>query len=156
MSHLVRRIILVVLIICALVACRQPVGSIDNDGSGNGSGIEYDFLMLRPNRILYEVNAGAGDGIFNRNTDLKIFVADSTGFRTLDNFDNGLLLEVIFNPGMSSEKKTTINTYFPFSEAGRYVIRGTYGGKSDEYSVEVRGTYVNPGDGNDFFDFIWL
>jgi len=144
-------IIFVFLVIVS--GCRQPVGVLTQAG---GSGAAYDFLLLRPNRILYEVNAGAGDGIFDRQADLRVFVADSGGFRPLNPGDGGLLLEVIYNPGLASQVITPIGTHFPFSEAGRYVIRGTYDDKIDEYSIEVRGDYVNPGDGGDFFDFIWL
>jgi len=140
--------------------CSQPVGDLSpnakgGNGNGNGTGVYYDFLMLRPNRILYDADGGA-DGRFDRQADLRVFVADNGEYRSLDPVDRFLTIEVIENPGMTSENITVVNTHHVFSLPGRYVIRGTYNGYSDEYSVEVRGSFINPGDGSDFVDMIWL
>jgi hypothetical protein len=156
--------LLIVFLALCLSGCRQPVGSISpgSDGSGgNGNGVgnpvrnNYEFLMLRPNRILYEADGGA-DGRFDRLNDLRVFVADNGEFIPLASTDPALIIEVIENPGMSSEAVTAVNTHFPFALPGRHLIRGTYHGFTDEYSIEVRGTYVNPGDGSEFVDIIWL
>jgi len=163
MRHILTFLLLIFLTVCVLTGCPQPAGSINNNGgggNGNGNGdggTIYDFLMLRPNRILYELDGGV-DGRFSRADDLRVFVADDEGYRSLDPYADGLKLEIIMNPGMpSSETVTEIkNSYFPFSEAGRHVIRGTYGGKTDEYSIEVRGSLVNPGEGSGFVEIIWL
>lgn len=142
-----------------LTGCTQPVGDIvhnsSGNGSGNGNGVNYDFLMLRPNRILYDADGGA-NGRFDRQADLRVFVADNGEFKSLDPADSLLTIEVIENPGLNSEVITAVNTHHIFSLPGRYIIRGTYNEQSDEYSIEVRGSFVNPGDGSDFVDIIWL
>jgi len=145
---------LIIILALFVYGCRQPVGSI-TDG-GNGSNTTYDFLMLRPNRLLYDADGGV-DSRFDRKHDLRVFVADKDGFKNIDTNDPGLILEIVLNPGMISESTSVItNGYFPFSEPGRHIIKGTYEGKTDEYSIEVRGVLTNPGDGNDFFEIIWL
>ncbi|MCL2276910.1 MAG: hypothetical protein FWC21_03340 [Treponema sp.] len=148
--------------LCFFAACSEPVGNLDGSGNGNGNGggnggsVMYDFLMLRPNRILYDADGGA-NGRFDRSADLRIFLADNGEFKSIDPSDSGLTLEVIENPGLTSETVTVINNgYHPFSIPGRYIIRGTYGSNIDEYSIEVRGSFVNPGEGSDFVDIIWL
>jgi len=135
--------------LCVITSCAPPVGSIINDRS------KYDFLMLRPNRILYEVDGGI-DGRFDRAEDLKVFVAEKGNYRSLDPSDPKLKLEIIMNPGLMAESITEIITHFPFSEPGRHIIRGTYGDKTDEYSIEVRGSLVNPGEGSNFIAVEWL
>ena len=135
--------------------CKQPVGSL-SDSEGGGSKTTYDFLMLRPNRLLYDTDGGM-DSRFDRKNDLRVFYADKDGFKNIGNDDPKLILEIVLNPGMMSESTSVIkNGYFPFSEPGRHVIKGTYEGKTDEYSIEVRGVLSNPGDGGDFFEIIWL
>jgi len=149
---------LIIILALFVYGCSQPVGSITPGGNGNTT---YDFLMLRPNRLLYDADGGA-DSRFDRKNDLRVFLADKEGFKNIDNNDPKLLLEIILNPGMISETTAVItNGYFPFSEPGRHLIRGTYEKgtkeeKTDEYSIEVRGVLTNPGDGNDFFEIIWL
>jgi len=140
--------------------CKQPVGSLSGN-EGGGSKTTYDFLMLRPNRLLYNADGGM-DSRFDRKQDLRVFLADKDGFKNIGNDDPRLILEIILNPGMMSESTSVIkNGYFPFSEPGRHLIRGTYDRdtkdeKTDEYSIEVRGVLSNPGDGGDFFEIIWL
>jgi len=151
-------VILILLVLCGFSSCIEPVGYIDSNGNGigNGSGSQYEFLMLRPNRILYDVNSGA-DSRFSRQQDLSVFLADNGEFKKIETSDSGLILEVIENPGLNSETITVVNNgYYVFSIPGRYLIRGTYNEKSDEYSVEVRGSFINPGEGSDFVDIIWL
>jgi len=171
MRRILTFLLLIFFSICVITGCSQPAGSINKNGEGGGGGngngngngngggdgdsrTTYDFLMLRPNRILYELDGGK-DGRFDRAADLRVFVADDEGYRSLDLFDPGLKLEIIMYPGLT-EIVTVINSHFPFSEAGRHVIRGTYDGKTDEYSIEVRGTLVNPGDGSGFIEMEWL
>jgi len=158
MRHLLTEL-LIIIFSSVIIGCGSPVGSI-SDGGGNGgdggSGRgQYDFLMLRPKRILYEVDGGV-DGRFSRADDLTVFVADDNGYRSLDLSDPGLKLEVVIYPGTMAEEITAVTTYFPFSLPGRHIIRGTFGGKTDEYSIEVRGNLVNPGEGSGFVDIIWL
>jgi hypothetical protein len=159
MKQLLTGAFIIFLAICGITGCAPPVGSIINDGGnggGNGGGgKEYDFLMLRPNRILYEVDGGM-DGRFDRAADLRVFVAENGDYREIDPNDPDLTIEVIMNPGMMGETVTAVNTHFPFSEPGRHVIRGTYNSKTDEYSIEARGTFVNPGDGSGIIDLTWL
>jgi len=158
MKRLVTGLLTIFFSVCVITGCAQPVGSISNEGgkgNGNGSKDEYDFLMLRPNRILYEVDGGV-DGRFDRAADLRVFVADGEGYRAIDTSDPNLKLEIIMNPGMIAESVSVITTHFPFSEPGRHIIKGTYGGETDEYSIEVRGTLVNPGEGSGFIEMIWL
>jgi len=153
MRHLVTGL-LIIFFSSAITGCAPPTGSIT--GSGNNRGI-YDFLMLRPNRILYELDGGV-DGRFNRADDLRVFVADDNGYRMLDVFDPGLKLEIILNAGVAGETSPppiVINGIFPFSDPGRHIVRGTYGNKTDEYSIEVRGTLVKPGDGSGFVGIDW-
>jgi len=145
---------LIIILALFVSGCSQPVGSIDINGGGSGT--TYDFLMLRPNRLLYDADGGI-DSRFDRKNDLRVFLADKDGFKNIDNNDPKLLLEIVLNPGLMSERTSIINNgYFPFSEPGRHVIRGTYDKKTDEYSIEVRGVLTNPGDGGDFFEIIWL
>jgi len=140
--------------VCVITGCDSPVGNI-SDGGGNGYGRgQYDFLMLRPKRFLYELDSGA-DGRFDRVADLSVFVADDDGYRMINILDPNLTLEIIMNPGFAGETTVVINTLFTFSEPGRHIIRGTYGNKTDEYSIEVRGTFVNPGDGSGFIGIEW-
>jgi len=148
MRHLLTGL-LIIIFSSVITGCGSPVGSI-SDGGGSGRG-QYDFLMLRPKRILYEV-----DGRFSRADDLTVFVADDNGYRSLDLSDPGLRLEVVIYPGTMAEEITPVTTYFPFSLPGRHIIRGTFGGKTDEYSIEVRGDFANPGDGSGFVGIIWL
>jgi len=158
MRRILTFLLLIFLTVCVLTGCPQPAGSINKNGDGNGDGeggTTYDFLMLRPNRILYELDGGV-DGRFDRAADLRVFVADEEGYRSLDLFDPGLTLEIIMNPGLTTESVAVLNSHFIFSEAGRHVIRGTYDDKTDEYSIEVRGSLVNPGEGGGFIDIIWL
>ena len=163
MNRLLKGLLLFFLAVNVFTGCREPVGSLSGgngtNGNGGGSGYigsgEFDFLWLRPNRILYDVNEGS-NGRFERERDLRVFVADDGGFFQLNTSDINLKIEVIMHPGMSSEIVLEANSVFVFTETGRYIIRGTFNGKSDEYSIEVRGSYVNPGDGSGFLDWIWL
>jgi len=148
------KITIIFLLVCIITGCSQPVGSISTNSGGSGI---YDFMKLEPYRKEYKLNTGDGAHIFNRQEDLRVFVVDSKGSSYIDPSDPGLLLELIFNHGLSSEKTVVLNTHFPFSEAGEYRIRGTYKGKTDFYLVKVEGINVPPpGEGNDFLDFIWL
>jgi len=158
MKRLLAGLFTIFLTVCGITGCSQPAGSIlENGDLGNGSGNFnlYDFIMLRPNRILYEYDAGR-DGRFVRYEDLRVFVADENGYRAIDTLDPDLLLEIVIHPGGIGETVRELNSYFPFPEPGRYIIRGTYNGESDEYSIEVRGSLVNPGEGQDNIGMIWL
>jgi len=163
MRHILSILFILFLSVCVITGCSSPAGSILDDGSGDGDGNgddngnsrdHYDFLMLRPNRILYEVDGGA-DGRFDRSADLRVFVADDKGYRALDVNDSDLVLELIMNPGLAGESTAVLSAYFPFSEPGRHTVKGTYNDKTDEYSIEVRGTFVNPGDGSGFIGIEW-
>jgi len=152
MKRLTTGLIIIFLAVCGITSCAPPVGSIVNDKA------KYDFLMLRPNRILYELNAGIDTSSrrFDRTKDLRIFVAEKGNYRTVEPTDSKLKLEIIMNSGLMAESVSVLNTYFLFSEPGRHVIRGTYGDKTDEYSIEVRGALTNPGDGSGFIGMEWL
>jgi len=164
MKHLLARL-LIIFSVC-IISCAEPVGSIaggggsgsggygGSDSNGGSSRGQSDFIMLRPKRILYDANSTT-DGKFDRNTDLSVFITDENGYRMLDTNDPGLLLEIIMNYGFAGESTVVIDTIFPFSIPGRHVVRGTYGGKTDEYSIEVRGSFVDPGDGSGIVDIVW-
>ena len=163
MNRLLAGLTIIFLGLC-IVACQQPVGSLANgnhNGNGNGNGGKIpsadDFLMLRPNRILYEVDGGR-DGRFDRNADLSAFVADGGEFSRIEPDDEDLIIEIILHPGLDAQQgPIAVDGYFTFAIPGRHLIRGTYKDNSkDEYSIEVRGSLVNPSTGTDFVDMIWL
>ena len=155
MNRLLVRLFIIFLAVCGITSCAPPVGSIsDGSGNGNGNGITAEFLLLRPNRILYEIDGGI-DGSFDRSEDLRAFVTDNGEFKPIDPTDPLLMLELILNPG-GFETIVEIITHYPFSEAGRHIIKGTYNGKTDQYSIEVRGSFVNPGEGSGSVEIEWI
>ncbi|MCL2764626.1 MAG: hypothetical protein FWD40_05035 [Treponema sp.] len=141
--------------VCALTGCPQPVGVIGGNGNGNISdkgASDFDFLWLVPNRYLYETEER-----FERDYDLQILVAEDGYIKKVAPDESGVVIEIIENPGLSSENSTIVtSTFHPFSLPGRHIVNVEYNGKSAHYSIEVRGTFTNPGDGSDFIDIIWL
>jgi len=157
MRHLATGL-LIIFFSSVITGCAQPTGSISGGGSGGNNRDQYHFLMLRPRRILYELNNTNVDKTFIRDEDLTVFVADDKGYRqlTIPEYVD-LKLEVILYPTTLQDIKPVDNGYFNFDTLpGRHIIRGTYGNKTDEYSVEVRGSLVNPGPGSDFIGMHWL
>jgi len=150
MRHLLTRILIIFLAVCGITSCAPPVGSIVNDKA------KYDFLMLRPNRILYELDVAPRDATFVRLEDLSVFVAEKGNYRKVNVTDPSLKIEIIMNPGTMAQKVNVVyNGYFEFTQPGRHIIKGTYGNQEDEYSIEVNGEFTNPGDGSDFVGIKW-
>ena len=148
MKHLFTKLILTLLAICFITGCQQPVGIITQQGGGSGG---MDFMWLVPNRLLYETYDR-----FDAQDDLQILVAEDGAVKEIPHDSVSVTIEIIENPGLTSETITVIGTYFPFSLPGRHVISVRYNDKSARYSIEVRGTYTGGGDGSDFINFIWL
>jgi hypothetical protein len=141
---------------CIIMGCSDPVGSIDSSGgNGNGRG-NTNFLLLKPNRILYAVD-NALDDTFFRPSDFQVYAADGGTLKKLDPMDSDLQIEITTTLGfLGAPVSEKVDYAFPFAIPGRYVVKGTYFGNTDEYSIQVEGTLVNPGDGTEFADIIWL
>lgn len=142
------------LAVCVITACPSPVGSINESGGGNGSD---KFLMLKPNRILYALNYDT-DKRFDRASDFQVYVSDGGPMRKLDPSDSNLKIEVISTPGFSFDAgiSETVTKVYDFAYAGRYIIKGTYSGNTDEYSVEVEGMITEKDTGNNYAGIKWL
>ena len=153
MKRLLQGVFYIFLVLNVFTGC-DPIGSINNGGdddNGNGTG-SLNFLWLVPNRFLYETEER-----FDREYDLQILVAENGYIREIPSDDSDITIEIIENPGLTSESSTVLtNTFYRFVLPGRYIISVSYGERSSRYSIEVRGTFVNPGDGSDFFGIIWL
>ena len=151
-------LLFIILAVFVLTGCPQPVGGIgggngngNSNGNGSGSG-DLDFLWLVPNRYLYETEER-----FERDYDLQILVAEDGYVKEIAPDTSGVVIEIIENPGLISEVSTIVtDMYHPFSLPGRHIVSVTYNGRSARYSIEVRGTFTNPGDGSEFVDIIWL
>ena len=149
MKHLFTKLLFIFLAVCFITGCRQPIGTLF-DGGGGGAG-DLSFMWVNPNRLLYETSDR-----FVRDQDLQILVAEDGVVKEIPPDDPRVTIEIIENPGLTSEAVTTVDTHFPFSLPGRHIVSVKYNEKSARYSVEVRGTYAGGGDGSDFVDIIWL
>jgi hypothetical protein len=134
--------ICVILLFSLLAAC----------GNGNGGGAgDLSFMWLVPNRLLYET-----EDRFVRDEDLQILVAEDGAVKEIPPASSSVLIEMIGNPGLSSEYISVVGSHFPFSMPGSDIVHVTYAGNSARYSPEVRGTFAGGGDGTEFVDIIWL
>jgi len=147
MKHLILKTLLILLAICFITGCQQPVGIVTQPGGGSG----MEFMWLVPTRLLYETYDR-----FDAQDDLQILVAEDGAVKEIPHNSANVTIEIIENPGMASESTTIISSYYPFSLPGRHVISVKYNDKTARYSIEVRGTYTGGGDGSDFLDLIWL
>jgi len=145
------------LAVCVITACPSPVGSINDAGGGKGNGgSNYNFLMLKPNRQLYALNT-LFDKRFSRPDDFQAYAADGGPLVKLEPDDKNLTIEVISAPGfLGTEISEKVSAFYDFPQPGRYIIRGTYFGNTDEYSVEVEGEYSEPGMEYDYGYIKWL
>jgi len=140
------------------MGCSSPVGSIeDSGGNGNGDGKgDYNFLMLTPNRQLYAIK-GVSDNRFDRLSDFQAYAANGGPLIKLDPADSNLTIEILSAPGfLGAEVSEKVQTVYPFALPGRYIIKGTYFGNTDDYSIEVEGEFSEPGDEYDFGGIMWL
>ncbi|MCL2759610.1 MAG: hypothetical protein FWD22_05310 [Treponema sp.] len=130
----------IILAVSVITGCRQPIGTIDSSAGPNSGGSNLNFMWVIANRYLYEIEHS-----FNRVEDLKIFSIEDGVMMHVPPDDPNVIIEIIPNPDadiVMSEEVT--EQFYPFSEAGRHIIRVTYKGKTDSYSIEVRGTYDIP------------
>jgi len=141
------------LAVCVITGCSNPVGSIDESG-GNGGG-SNNFLMLKPNRILYEIDKS---DTFSRASDFQAYTSDGGSLRLINPLDSSLGIEIIAAPELvgNQTSESVTDTYKLPKLPGRYKVKGTYFGKTDEYSIQVEGSLSDPGDEYDFGGIKWL
>jgi hypothetical protein len=135
-----------------LAGCAPPIGTLNG---GNGYGIDMDAMWIIPNRLLYELE----NDFFDREYDLRIFLAENGTVKEIDPSDDDVTIEVFeYDSFLGGRKnpRTVILRYIGFEAPGRNDIEVTYKGKSAHYSVEVRGVPLNREDGSEFLDIIWL
>ncbi|MCL2184398.1 MAG: hypothetical protein FWB86_00895 [Treponema sp.] len=147
-------ILLIILTICTVISCNQPIGSIDANGNGNGAGSgELEFLWLVPARILYETEQWFVPG-----DDLQIMYAGDGVVKEIPYNTPGVEIEILEH-AHSVDNPNTIpitNGEIKLNTAGRHKIKVSFNDKSSHYTIEVRGTYSGGGDESDIFDIIWL
>jgi hypothetical protein len=142
---------------CVLSGCAPPIGFVGGSGSGygndNGADSGFDALWIIPNRLFYE----KGD-YFNVVEDLQIFTSDSGLTRQVSPAETGVTITISEISSFGDPKNPTLVGPAPyvFSLPGIYFIEVGYNSKKARYTVEVRGYYVESGDGSDFIDIIWL
>lgn len=153
MKQLLRTLLLISLTVCFITGCREPAGGIAGDGIGDGGSGDLEFLWLVPNRFLYETEEQ-----FDRYNDFQVMYAAEGVVRSIPTNNGEVAVELIRYTILGPEMPTIPlnNRYHSFLLAGRYEVQVTYRGMTEKYSIEVRGSFVNPGDGSDFIDIIWL
>jgi hypothetical protein len=142
--------------VCVLSSCAPPIGSIDGlGGGGKGVNSGFDALWVIPNRLFYE----KGD-IFNQADDLQIFTSDSGLVRQVDPSEPDVTITIYeissFGDPINPTPVGPAPPYYTFPLPGIYFIEVGYNSKKARYTVEVRGYYVEPGDGSNFINIIWL
>jgi len=148
------RIFLIFLTFCALVSCKQPVGSIDEGSAGNGGGGagDLDFLWLVPARFLFETEQW-----YTPKDDLQIMYAGDGVIKEIPYNAPGVKIELYEHfEGDSPNIILLTNGEIKLNTAGRHQVKVTYNEKSSRYVIEVRGTYSGGGDDSDIFDVVWL
>ena len=150
----VLNITFILLTICFMAGCRQPVGSIDSGkGNGNNGTGDLDFLWLVPGRFLYET-----DQWFVPEEDLQIMYAEGGAIHQLPYDTPGVVMEIIEHAHEADTPNiiTVTNGVVKLATPGRHQIKVEYNGLISRYTIEVRGTYSGGGNEADIFDTIWL
>jgi hypothetical protein len=137
--------------VCVLSGCVPPVGYIGGNGTGANSG--FSTLWVITNRLFYE----KGD-YFNPLNDLQIFSLDTGLTREVSPSETGVTITISEISSFGDPVNPTVVGPVPyaFPLPGIYFIEVDYNSKTARYTVEVRGYYVEPGEGSDFVDIIWL
>ena len=156
MNHLLRVLIIIVLLICVLIGCEQPVGSIDvSEGRGNGNGDagEMDLLWLVPGRWNYLTEQW-----FVARDDLQIMYAGRGAMKEIPFDTPGLEIRLLEHARSVDNPNTILinNGEVRLNTPGSHHIKVTYDGKSAHYTIEVRGVYTDGETESDIFDVIWL
>jgi len=133
---------IIIIVSFAVLSC-TPVGYIHDNDSGVAADVE-DFWTV-PQRLYYTL----GDN-FVRASDLRAF-ASAQGIVESIPIDS-VEINMIKNPAAPDERIPIVNGQYRLVSSivgtGRKLVIVTYGGRTAEYSIEVRnpdGT-VDPGD----------
>lgn len=157
MKRLTTGLILIILVICSLFGCRQPVGSLDLNGNG-GSGNAVDDFFIQVFKANYYLTRPVHERTFLRRSDFfRVVGFGSIG--KIDQNDPDLLIEILSSPvSMNYDVYEVIepNGSFEFSIEGNYILRGTYKGITDEVPIEVFGSEPNTGEGSSGIGWVWL
>jgi hypothetical protein len=138
----------IILSICIISGCSQPVGSTSSSGKGSN----FNWLDVSPRRVLYEVTDS-----FNRDEDLVIKLVENGEMKKIPADDPNIKIELIPD-GLGISKEVAVQST-PFVETGRHKVIVTYKSVknvyTDEYSITVQGFYAEVGDGSDFLGIYW-
>jgi len=141
MNKLLRFFITLLAVSLSLIGCSPPVGTI-------GSGRDLDDMWLEPRRVAYERLDK-----FVLEDDLREF-GIYRGLVQAIPVDERLEIGIVEDPDDDPDNIVP----FPFEEGfynqwkglGRKLIRVSYGGREDFYSVQIEDTYgIGPPGGED-------
>jgi len=139
--------IFIILAICGLCGCSQPVGNLD---IGGGRGGMVDDFLLQVFKNTYYLTSPDEEKVFHRRDDyFRVRGLGSIGRIEVD--DPDLKIELYSDP-------TSINAgsiyyllppgdSFKFVTEGNYILEATYQGMTDTYPIVVYGVMPNTGGG---------
>ena len=162
MNKLLTGLILIILALCSLLSCSQPVGSLSNtnsdSNSGRGGGSLIDGFFIDVFKNNYYLNRPEEERMFRRRSDyFRVVGLGNLG--RIDVNDPDLKIEIFSAPisiNSYAIKDILPNQYFEFSVPGNYILRGTYNNMTDEVPIEVFGSEPSTGEGSSGVGWVWL
>lgn len=160
MNRLFKGLFLIILVICSLISCSQPIGSLghieSDNGRGGGNAVDGFFIDVFKNN--YYLTRPQEERILRRRGDyFRVVGLGSIG--RIDPNDPELKIEIFSAPisvNLDIHAVIQPDGYFEFAIEGNYILKGTYKDMTDEVPIEVFGSEPNTGEGSSGLGWIWL
>lgn len=142
-------VLLFILAIFGFSGCSQPVGSISNSGSSSGEFSGFYIIAVKKEYYLSDPN----ESVFWRTDD---------HIKVIGNVDlNSSLLKIELEKdpvSIGPDVLEVVDPYekFEFALPGKYILRGTYNGRTDVAKFEVKGSPTVTGDGSAGVGLEWF
>jgi len=138
-------------LIYSFSGCQQPVGNLNSSGGGSGFAEDFWLFSLKT----YYTNDTSQNILYRRSDHIKII-----GIGEQLSIDDGrVVIEVLTDPifiGPSVNEVIVPGGNFKFTMPGKYILRGTFNGLTDEHHFEVFGSPVESGEGSASVGLVWL
>jgi len=146
-------ILTILVLLCVMAGCAQPIGSVYGNANPNRS---PESMWLIPRRQIYSI-----DERFLRDEDFQMFIVQNGAVTEIYppfSQPNGVYIEISGNHGLSTEfKEEVLTTHHEFIRVGTHRITVTYMEKQAYYQVEVQSTNNGQGIGGDGgIGIIWV
>jgi len=146
-------ILSILILMCVVAGCSQPIGSVYGNANMNRS---PESMWLIPRRQIYSI-----DERFLRDEDFQMFIVEGGSVKEiLPPFSqpNGVVIEISGNHGLSTEfRETVLTTHHEFIRVGTHRVTVKYREKEGYYQVEVQSTNNGQGIGGDGgIGIIWV